>query len=83
MLRSVSNCQSQSTFHIGPDCIESNDRSVVELFDIIFTEDVERQVPSAEEEEETDIVELLQGEGPINRYQRVCMLHFCPKHPLL
>ena len=48
------------------DCIESNDRSVVELFDIIFTEDVERQVPSAEEEEETDIVELLQGEGPIN-----------------
>ena len=54
------------------DCIESNDRSVVELFDIIFTEDVERQVPSAEEEEETDIVELLQGEGPINRYQRVC-----------
>ena len=48
------------------DCSESNDRSVVELFDIIFTEDVERQVPSAEEEEETDIVELLQGEGPIN-----------------
>jgi condensin-2 complex subunit D3 len=49
------------------ECIESSDRSVVEIFDIIFSEEVDRQTTGAEElEEESDIVELLQGEEPIN-----------------
>jgi len=50
------------------ECMESNDRSVGEIFDIIFTEDMDRQQTTGAEEleEETDIVELLQGEEPIN-----------------
>lgn len=47
------------------ECIESNDHSMVEMLDIMFTEDVERQIINDEENKEIDIVELLQAEGPI------------------
>ena len=46
------------------ECIESNDRSIVEIFDIIFSEEPDRSARG--EEEEIEILEILQGEEPIN-----------------
>ncbi|KAI9554187.1 hypothetical protein GHT06_019459 [Daphnia sinensis] len=47
------------------ECVESNDHSMVEMLDIIFAEDIERQSVNDEENNEIDIVDLLQAEGPI------------------
>ncbi|XP_057375119.1 condensin-2 complex subunit D3-L-like [Daphnia carinata] len=47
------------------ECIESNHPSMVEMLDIMFAEDIDRQTVNNEESKEIDIVELLQAEGPI------------------
>lgn len=46
------------------ECIESNDRFIVEIFDLIFSEEADRSEDA--EDEEIDILELLQGEEPIS-----------------
>lgn len=47
------------------ECIESNDRSMVELLEIIFGGNVDQEVPEVEESDEVDVLELLQGEEPV------------------
>ena len=48
------------------ECIESNDHSMVDMLDTMFTEDVVMQVTNDKEDEEIDIIELLQAEEPID-----------------
>lgn len=48
------------------ECIESHDQSIAEMFSIIFGENIEKQVPDKTEAEEIDILDLLQGDEPID-----------------